>query len=236
MSDAVPERDADKALAGEYALGLLPPDEAVAFEARLASEPELRALYADWAEDLARLTDRIDPVAPPPQVWAGTEERLFGSRGRLHPLARAGGGWLGALMGAATATVLVLGVILGIDLMQRGPAAPSDPTYVAELVAEDRSLILSAAYDARQGTLFVERALGAPAQDRALELWLIAGSDAPVSLGVLPEARSARIPIPEGLRPRLEGAALAVSDEPSGGSPTGAPTGAVLAVAQITNT
>jgi anti-sigma-K factor RskA len=236
MSDALPERDADKALAGEYALGLLPPDEAVAFEARLASEPQLRALYADWAEDLARLTDRIDPVAPPPQIWAGTEERLFGSRGRVRPSAAWSGGWLGTLMGGITATVLVLALIVGADLMQRGPSGPSDPAYVAELVSEERNLILFAAYDAQQGTLFVERQSGAPAQDRALELWLLAGSDAPVSLGVLPDARAGVIDIPEALRPRLEGAALAVSDEPEGGSPTGAPTGAVLAVAQITNT
>ena len=44
MSDELPERDADKALAGEYALGLLPAEEAAAFEARLVNEPELRAL------------------------------------------------------------------------------------------------------------------------------------------------------------------------------------------------
>jgi anti-sigma-K factor RskA len=236
MSDALPERDADKALAGEYALGLLPPDEAVAFEARLASDPALRALYADWVEDLARLTDRIDPVAPPPQVWTATQERLFGPRTTFIPGAGRVRGWLGTLMGGLAATVLVLGLIVGADLMQRGPASPADPTYVAELVAEDRSLIVFAAYDAQQGTLFVERKRGAPAQDRALELWLIAGSDAPVSLGVLPEARAGVIDIPEPLRPRLDGAALAVSDEPAGGSPTGAPTGAVLAVAQITNT
>ncbi len=236
MSDELPERDADKALAGEYALGLLPPDEAVAFEARLASDPQLRAVYADWAEDLAHLTDSIDPVAPPPQVWAGAEARLFGTRRKFRVGAGGRSGWLATLMGGLAATVLVLGLIVGADLMPRDPASPTDPAYVAELVAEDRSLIVFAAYDARDGTLFVERERGDPAQDRAFELWLIAGTDAPVSLGVLPQDRAAVIQIPEALRPRLDGAALAVSDEPPGGSPTGAPTGAVLAVGQITNT
>jgi anti-sigma-K factor RskA len=40
--------------------------------------------------------------------------------------------------------------------------------------------------------------------------------------------------IPESLRIKMVGATLAISDEPAGGSPTGAPTGAVLAAGEIT--
>lgn len=236
MSDELPERDADKALAGEYALGLLSPDDALAFEARLASDPALRALYADWVEDLAHLADRIDPVAPPPQAFGAIEARLFGQQQQTRRGAGKGMGWLAALFGGLAATALVVGLIIGVGLMPRGPEYPKDPAYVAELVAEDRSLILFAAYDAGSGTLFVERERGDPAQGRDLELWLVAGSDAPVSLGVLPQDRATVIDVPDALRSRLDGAALAVSDEPPGGSPTGAPTGAVLAVGQITNT
>ncbi len=229
MSDGMPEREADKALAGEYALGLLPPDEAAAFERRMASDPDLRALYADWAEDLAALTDAIDPVRPPARVWKATQASLF-------PKRRKGRGWLGVLCGALTASALALGLLVAVDFTQ-GPQRPAAPDYVAELAAEDRSLVVTAAYDAATGSLYVEREQGRAAEGRALELWLIAGDAAPVSLGLLPdEDRAGIVNVAPELRPRLAGASLAISDEPAGGSPTGAPTGDVLAVAQVTDT
>jgi len=63
-----PDRDDDTVLAGEYALGLLSAEEAAVFEARLGAEPELRALYAAWAEDFAQLAEDIPAETPPAQV------------------------------------------------------------------------------------------------------------------------------------------------------------------------
>jgi len=229
MSDETPDHEADKALAGEYALGLLSPDEAAAFEARLATDAQLRAAYADWAEDLARLTDRIEPVAPPPDSFGRIEARLFGP-----PRRPAGPVWRRWGLGVAVAAGLAVAVGLATGVLERGPIPPDTPSYQAELVAEDRSLVVSAAYDAGQGRLFVERQQGGPRAGRALELWVIAGEDAPVSLGVLPEAARADLDVPPALRGRLDGAVLAISDEPPGGSPTGVPTGDVLAAGPIT--
>ena len=229
MSDEMPEHDADKALAGEYALGLLPPAEAAAFERRLESEPDLRVLYAEWADDLVGLTDAISPVEPPPRVWTATQARLFNDR---TPRKR---GWLGVLSGSLAASVLALGLLVMIDF-NRPPQPPASPDYVAQLAAEDRSLVVFAAYDAGTGSLYVAREQGGPAEGRALELWLIAGEDAPVSLGLLPDDAVGALDVPSALRSRLAGGVLAISDEPPGGSPTGAPTGDVLAVGQITDT
>ena len=229
MSDETPDHEADKALAGEYALGLLSPDEAAAFEARLATDAQLRAAYADWAEDLAMLTDRIEPVAPPPDTFRKIETRLFGAPRRGVEAV-----WLRWAMGMALAAGVALAVILGTGLLDRGPMPPANPSYQAELAAEDRSLVVAAAYDAGQGRLFVERQQGGPRAGRALELWVIAGEQAPVSLGVLPDAARADLEVPPVLRGRLDGAVLAISDEPPGGSPTGAPTGDVLAAGPIT--
>jgi anti-sigma-K factor RskA len=64
-------------------------------------------------------------------------------------------------------------------------------------------------------------------------LWLIAGNNAPVSLGVLPDAGAVTLMVAEALAVQLAGGTLAISDEPDGGSPTGAPTGAVLATATV---
>ena len=65
-------------------------------------------------------------------------------------------------------------------------------------------------------------------------MWLIAdGAGAPVSLGVLPAAQFAELAIPADQIAALAGATLAISDEPLGGSPTGQPTGAILAVGKV---
>jgi anti-sigma-K factor RskA len=66
--------------------------------------------------------------------------------------------------------------------------------------------------------------------DRALELWAVPPSGAPRSLGLI-AGNAATVVRRDKL---LDGtAALAVSLEPSGGSPTGAPTGPVLYVGKL---
>jgi len=229
MSDQdQPDRD-DRTLAGEYTLGLLSAEEAAAFEARMVQDPALRALYAQWAEDFAGLTDDITPQAPPALVWQQIEAGLFDDT-------RARGSWLRRFTlwggGLVAAAVLLLAVFLP-DLVERGPVPPVDPPYVAQIAAEDGSLVVQAVYDDATGTLFVDREAGGAAPGRALELWLIAGEGAPVSLGVMPQDAQAILAVPDDLRRRVAGAVLAISDEPQGGSPTGAPTGAVLAVGPV---
>ncbi|MEM1233705.1 MAG: anti-sigma factor, partial [Pseudomonadota bacterium] len=82
--------------------------------------------------------------------------------------------------------------------------------------------------------LTAARLEGAPEDGRDHELWLILPGEAPVSLGLL-DAQG-RVIADLSIVPAevLAGATLAVSDEPDGGSTTGAPTGAVLAVGNLT--
>ncbi len=231
MTGTQPYDEDDSVLAAEYALGLLTADAALAFEARLVSEPGLRAKYAAWADDLAGLTDDIAPVAPPAALERRIEALLFGADTARRPFA----GWrgLGWLVGGAVAAALALLLVVDAGLLT--PDAPSAPLYTADIAAEDGSLRIAASYDAEAGALLVQREAGAAPEGRALELWLIAGTAAPVSLGVLPDNGTARFDIAEALRPQLPGAVLAISDEPPGGSPTGAPTGSVLATGAITS-
>lgn len=229
MTDT-PDKDDDKVLAGEYALGLLPPDEAAAFAARLAAEPELRVLVRQWTEDFARLAEDTQPETPPARVRAGIESRLFSgpSRGPL--------GWFRTVfLPVMTAASLIVALFVVSDLNVPGVQPPANPVYHADLEAEDGSLIFAAGYDATTDEMYVERRQGAARPGRVLELWLIAGDNPPVSLGVLPEGARTRLTVPEPLRDRLEGGILALSDEPPGGSPTGEPTGDVLAVGPLTN-
>ncbi|MFT5948474.1 MAG: anti-sigma-K factor RskA, partial [Paracoccaceae bacterium] len=82
--------------------------------------------------------------------------------------------------------------------------------------------------------LSITRIAGAAVPGRVLELWLIAeGAAAPVSLGVMPDITPATLSVRKELRTLMIGGTLAISDEPLGGSLTGAPTGAVLATGKI---
>ncbi len=223
------DREDDLALAAEYALGLLTPPEARAFEARLAVDPQLRADHARWAEDLVALTDAVAPVVPPKSVLTGIEAQLFPQvrRSLLDRL-----GLVPAMLGGLTAALLVLFVTNQGWLDQPGVT----PTYTAtaQIAAEDQSLVVQASFDPAAGALRIARSAGAAAPGRALELWLIAGDNPPVSLGLLPDEATGDIVVPEALLAALAGGVLAISDEPPGGSPTGAPTGAVLAVGAVT--
>ncbi|WP_135503509.1 anti-sigma factor [Roseovarius aestuariivivens] len=222
------DRDEDKVLAGEYALGLLPPDEAAGFAARLGENAALRALVRQWTEDFTGLSDLVEPQVPPVRVHQAIEARIFSgpARGPLGLFRRVGVPML-------TAAALILALFLGIDHGPSGVHPPVAPVYRAEIEATDGGLYVAAAYDAGAGEFYVERRAGAARPGRVLELWLIEGDGPPVSLGVLPEAARARLPVAEPLRARLEGGILALSDEPSGGSPDRSPTGDVLAVGPL---
>jgi anti-sigma-K factor RskA len=70
---------------------------------------------------------------------------------------------------------------------------------------------------------------------RVAELWLIAPGERPTSLGLLDPAQPVTLAVPESMRDHMkEGMGLAVSLEPPGGSPTGRPTGPVVAQGKFT--
>ena len=219
-SSAPPPED-DVALVGEYVLHLLAPAEAAQLEQRLPREARLRDLLADWEGALAPLAEGRD-VAPPADLRARIEARLFPSRApepRRRPLSGLIGWLSGGLAAAAVAALLV------VALPQLGGPG-FDPTYHVDLAGAD-GLVVAAGTDGE--TLLVRLDGGGAPAGRVLEVWAIQGDAAPVSLGLLADRFT--IPLPEGLTP--EGLTLAVSEEPPGGSPTGAPTGEVLAAAEM---
>ena len=214
MSDApgrFPERpEDDAALVGEYVLGLLDRDEAVALERRFQREPDLRALHAEWTDTFTTLLG-TDAVTPPARVKRSVETRLFPAAAR-----RGWAGW-GAIVGTPIAAFAA-----AFFLLQ--PVDPFDPSLHVDLAAPQAGLLVAAGAD--EDTLRIILQEGAAAPGRSLQLWLIAGEADPVSLGLVPESGQIDIPRPEGL---AVGVVFAVSDEPEGGSPTGQPTGEILA-------
>ena len=160
MTTAEQQREDDQALAAEYALGLLDRSEAREFEARMASDPALRAAYVIWAEDLAKLTDDVTPVDPPPLVYKSLDTRLFGDekQGWLQ--------WLGlvpALFGGLAAAALVY-FVTSFGLL----TTPPGPRLNAEITATDQSLVILAAFDPTTGSLNLQRTAGAAVPGRAV--------------------------------------------------------------------
>ena len=214
----------DMLLAAEHALRLDGRAGRDAARRRSATDPEFRAEVADWEEALAALWENVPEEAPPLRVRRAIERRLFAlpsrNRGAAWPAALA---WLTA--GAA-------GAALAFALFLSDPAPEAvGSLVVAEIATEDDGLRVLAAFDPAAGGFRVERLTGPPPEGRAYELWAIGSDGVPVSLGLLPERGTA--PLPAALQDEAALLTLAVSEEPSGGSPTGAPT-IVLAASPVT--
>lgn len=237
QTDQTGPDDPDDLLAAEYALGLLPAAEARAFEARLGHDPALRDRLDGWQGRLADLAETVPPEVPPAILRSQIERRLFG---RPVPLWRRMGLGLGPALLAATVVVVV--VLAGIQLGWRA-MSPRVAPFAATLAATEAVApaplgpVASIALDPAAGELTVRGLSLPPAPGHAHELWLIAEGAAPVSLGVVPPGPPVTLVLPEALRAAVgPGTVLAISDEPAGGSPTGQPTGPVLAAGPITPT
>jgi len=230
MTSAADMPPEDDLLAAEYALGVLPQAERAALQRRLETDADLARRVWFWEEQMAPMAAAIEPVEPPAALLTDVERRLF-------PAAPEAAGWWESLqfwrgLSAALLCLLVIAGGLAVFLSRPGPPAGG---YVAELAGAPAGLQLAAYYDARSATLKLNRVAGVPAAGRDYQLWVIEGQNPPVSLGVLPADPVVTLKLPPQLAAKLGAkAVLAVSDEPKGGSPTGLPTGAVLAAAPLT--
>lgn len=216
MTDDLPHSplDEDDALAAEYVLGVLALAERMAVEARVRNDSAFAARVTAWENRLAGLNDGYGDI-PAPDLMPKIEARLFPQPAKAR---RGLFGWLaGALAAAAVAVAAVV-------LLQPAPLAP----VIATLGEADAPLRFEARFDG--AAITVTRVAGTPAPaGQVQEVWIIAPDAAPVSLGLL-EGESLSVPYPQA----PAGWTLAVSLEPAGGSPTGAPTGPVLATGTIT--
>jgi anti-sigma-K factor RskA len=110
---------------------------------------------------------------------------------------------------------------------ERGPA----DRLVAVLQQQPIAPAFLLTVDTQQRNVIVRRiSAGQENGGRSYELWLIAGrSTPPKSLGVVGADEFSERPLPANVDvDTLRFATVAVSLEPAGGSPTGAPTGPVL--------
>lgn len=208
-------------LAAEYALGTLRGLARRAFARRMARDAFLDRRVAAWEERFALLALRFRPVAPSPAVWPAIEARIG---------APVRSGWRALAAAAAVIAVLGLGWLTWQELRPPQASAVIAEAEGAELWRVD--------VDARGDRIAIDALVKVRVPDaRSRELWALPEGGAPVSLGLMPASGRIDVALDDRQRVALAAAKnIAVSDEPAGGSPTGAPTGDVLYVAALVRT
>jgi anti-sigma-K factor RskA len=232
----------DDLLAAELALGGLDLEGRARLQARMAHDPAFAALVARWDEMLSPMASDVEEIAPGPDVRRRLMRGLFGAetRGATARRVRYDPGQAASAAAASGASrklaawqALALGGAMAAGLMFIAPGlAPTpapvavQPQYVAIIQSQDGDLSFVALLDPAAGALLARRVAGVGAGGETYQLWMLDGAAPPVSLGLLEEGASLRHVF--GTLPQA--AVLAVSREPAGGSPTGAPTGPVVAM------
>jgi anti-sigma-K factor RskA len=183
----------------------------------------------NWERRLAVLADAVPPVTPPPRVWARITARLG-----LQPPATVRDAplrWWSrvGVWRALTAVGFVAALALGVVQLGKTPE-PAAPPIVVVLAGSDAKPALIASASRNDRVLTIKAVGGtAPASGRVFELWALPQGRAPQSLGVIPAGAIVHMPLAAPAEESLTNIpALAVSVEPPGGSPTGAPTGPVV--------
>lgn len=234
VDDIGPDGGGDDMLAAEYVLGVQPIEERRRIAARIDAEQAFARIVDGWQAYFAPLAAAFVAVEAPASVKAAVDRRLF--PGNAAARQSSGPGLFGSLAfwrGLAAAALAALALFIALPFLN--PPAPVErEQFVASLAADGSSVRYVAVYDEGADRIGLSRLAGEPGAGRAFELWIIEGQNAPVSLGVLPDDESATIPVGEALRAKMiSGAVIAISDEPDGGSPTGQPTGAVMAAGDL---
>ena len=229
-------------LAAEYALGTLRGPARTRVERLLETDGMLRAEVEGWHARFAPLAGAVKPVEPPARVWLAVERLIAPPRPAPAPVAAAApsrpgrwqslGFWRGfGLAAAAAATALV-----AVMVWPAPTPLPFQPTHVAILADDAKQPVLLVRADAALAEVSVEPLRRGPAPaGKAFELWLLrANNQPPLSLGLVQGTGPQLIALPRFAADSVRSATgAAISLEPQGGSPSGAPTGPVLFVGAI---
>lgn len=223
-------------LAGEYVLGLLDGAEKEAFERQMAGDPKLDAAVARWQARLAPIDATAREVEPAAGLWQRIESGLDRAPAP-SPIAASrptlGAGiaqwwdslwlWRGAaLAGAAIAVLLAAGLVTAFDRARR------QPVMVAVLLTDANvaAAVVNTFADGRVELLPLQD-IAVP-QGRALEIWTLWDrATGPRSVGLIDRARA--VPLRLDNLPLGADQLFEITVEPASGSPTGRPTGPIIA-------
>lgn len=226
-------------LAGEYVLGTLDPAERRAVAQRMLTDPAMARAVAYWTDRLAPLALTIPDETPPAGLYDGIERRIAPAPATANDNRGGAAGWRAAAIAASLVAVLATGVAIRGPTQLAPAAPPATPAAqpmmaaVAALNADGAPPAMVVAYDKAHARIqIIPMAMDEPA-GRSLELWMIEGKAAPKSMGTMKPGEGAAF---RGLavEPKTQ-TVFAISIEPVGGSPTGAPTGPVVYSGELTS-
>jgi anti-sigma-K factor RskA len=212
-------------LASEYVLGTLRGAARRRFERWRAIAPLVDQRCRFWEERLMRLAKGLAPLQPPAHVWQAIRRRLD------LPQAQPARRWARTFAVAAS-VVLVAGFAV---LLYWRSVPTGHATAVATIATKSGAHVWSVEVFGATNRVVV-RVESPPARQAGYdyELWALPAGAKPVSLGVMPVEGTASHELSEIQKAALASSPqVAVSIEPTGGSPTGQPTGAVIFVAPL---
>nr|WP_255768767.1 anti-sigma factor [Maritalea mediterranea] len=175
---------------------------------------------------------------PSPAVWSQIENRL----GLVDSQTPAEGFaawwqsvnlWRGLSFGTSAVAAIALAMLIYGNPLTAPQTVPATQDLVATLTAEGAGPAMVARLDRENGHMTVLTNMQASAEHDH-ELWLVPQDGNPISLALVEAQGSADLQIDQAILDQLgEGATFAISVEPLGGSPTGLPTGPVIATGQL---
>jgi anti-sigma-K factor RskA len=247
MSDSPDTSTGDvEMMAAEYVLGVLDAPARREAERRIVRDAAFARDVEAWAEILTPMALATAPMSVPIRLWgrialAINAKALETGDGRAEvidlALRRSLRLWRGAAAGAAAMAAVLLATVLWprAPVTMVPPAAPShlQPLLVARLKPIAQGPTFFASLDRNTRELVVMPAGSRRDTDHTPELWLIPAGEKPISIGLLSLDQPVSLPAAAsvGAVGRLT---LAVTMEPLNGSPTGKPTGPVVASGVLT--
>lgn len=209
-------------LAAEYVLGTLRGLARNRFQHYMRESARVRQEVWFWEAQLGLMLSAVPAREPlSARHWQRIEQRLWGT----EPVRASG--WWRWWGSAATVMSLLLVLVLWWAPPQERASGPALAAIMQNDGLQYWSLALLA--DSRQLRI---NSLQVKAADAGLdyELWIVPADSAPLSLGTIQPAQSVQTLqlTAEQMAALNSQMLLAVSLEPVGGSPTGAPTGPVL--------
>ena len=225
QTDAPFPTDPDVA-AAELALGLLEGDERATALRRQLADPAFAREVQHWREHFAALfagsQERVPPAAVADRIEAHLDRpvtSVAASPGFWRPL---------ALTSSLAAAALV-----GVLVLRPTPTSLLVPPPQAQMIAamalsDGKTAPLAAYYDPAKKMVRMPAPMPIPA-GRSAQLWEIKTGQRPVPLGLFHVVGNSVVAEAKTTDEIPAGTTLAISFEPIGGSPTGAPTGPVVA-------
>jgi anti-sigma-K factor RskA len=218
----------DELLAAEFVLGVLAGTDRAAAQRLLERDAKFASMVAAWEQRLAPWAGEIAEVAVPPQVW----ERIAATLPAQKPQGE--GMWQNLAFWRIFALASALAAACLGAFIYVGAVSQQLPLVAAIEGGGSRAFV--ATINVKRGSIAVQPAAYTADATREPELWLIPADGKPRPLGMLRADRAVTIAIPvELMAQAVSNAMLAVSLEPPGGSPTGQPTGPVIATGKLTS-